>query len=99
RVLAAFAARGITDVACTPHLLASNVAVGWPEKYEAAWTLLNGVVPSGIRIHRGAEVMLDRPIPSTVTDRKATIAGSRYMLVEFTRMVPAEIVSRALSEV
>ena len=99
RVLRAFAAKGITDVACTPHLLASNVLRGWPDAYEAAWTALWAQLPAGIRIHRGAEVMLDRPIPAAVAERKVTLAGSRYLLVEFNRMVPAEIVARALTEV
>jgi protein-tyrosine phosphatase len=99
RVLTAFAAKGITDVVCTPHLLASHIAAGWPEKYEAAWTQLMAAVPPGIRLHRGAEVMLDRPIPAAARERKVTIAGSRYLLVEFTRMVPAEIVARALADV
>ena len=99
RVLRAFAAKGITDVACTPHLLASNLAQGWPANYEDAWARLGEWIPKGIQVHRGAEVMLDRPIPPAAKERKMTIAGSRYLLVEFTRMVPAEIVSRALSEV
>ncbi len=99
RVLRAFAAKGITDVVCTPHLLASNLALGWPANYEDAWTKLSEWIPKDIRVHRGAEVMLDRPIPAVAKERKVTIAGSRYLLVEFTRMVPAEIVSRALSEV
>jgi protein-tyrosine phosphatase len=99
RVLRTFAAKGITDVVCTPHLLASHLAEGWPPAYEAAWTELSARVPDGVRIHRGAEVMLDRPIPAAAADRKVTLAGSRYLLVEFNRMVPAEIVARALSEV
>lgn len=99
RVLRAFAAKGVTDVACTPHLLASNVAPGWPDAYEAAWAALSAQLPAGIRIHRGAEVMLDRPIPAAVSARKVTLGGSRYLLVEFNRMVPAEIVARALTEV
>lgn len=99
RVLAAFAAKGITDVACTPHLLASNVEKGWLDKHEAAWAELSPRVPPGIRIHRGAEVMLDRPIPVAVGERKVTLGGSRYLLVEFNRMVPADIVARALTEV
>lgn len=99
RVLRMFATRGITDVACTPHLLASHVHEGWPEKYEQAWAALQSQLPEGICVHRGAEVMLDRPIPASVADRKVTLAGSRYLLIEFARMVPAEIVSRALAEV
>ena len=99
RVLRSFAARGITDVACTPHLLASNLEAGWPPAYEEAWQHLLAVVPGGIRIHRGAEVMLDRPIPAAAAERKVTLGGSRYLLVEFARMVPADIVARALHEV
>ena len=99
RVLRTFVAKGITDVACTPHLLASTIAGGWPPAYEAAWDQLTAKVPDGIRIHRGAEVMLDRPIPPAAAERKVTLAGSRYLLVEFNRMVPAEIVARALTEV
>ena len=99
RVLRVFAANGITDVACTPHLLASNVAAGWPPAYEAAWSNLVAQLPDGIHLHRGAEVMLDRPIPAAVSDRAVTLGGSRYLLVEFARMVPAEIVARALAEV
>lgn len=99
RVLQAFAAKGITDVACTPHLLASKAVAGWPESYEAAWTALSAVVPEGIRLHRGAEVMLDRPLPTGVAERKVTLGGSRYLLVEFNRMVPEEIVSHALGDV
>ncbi len=99
RVLRVFAGKGITDIVCTPHLLASNVASGWPAEYESAWAELLPRVPEGIRIHRGAEVMLDRQIPAAVSERRVTLAGSRYLLVEFARMVPAEIVGRALSEV
>jgi protein-tyrosine phosphatase len=98
-VLRSFVAKGITDVACTPHILASNVALGWPENYEAAWTTLTAQLPEGIAVHRGAEVMLDRPLPGAAAERKLTVAGSRYLLVEFARMVPAEIVGRALMEV
>ena len=99
RVLRVFVAKGITDVACTPHLLASNIALGWPATYEAAWQELLPQVPAGIRLHRGAEVMLDRPMPAAARERKVTLGGSRYLLVEFNRMVPAEIVTRALGDV
>ncbi len=99
RVLRMFANKGITDVACTPHLLASKVAEGWPASYEDAWSALATEVPPGMRLHRGAEVMLDRPVPEAATERKVTLGGSRYLLVEFARMVPAEIVGRALAEV
>jgi protein-tyrosine phosphatase len=99
RVLRSFASKGVTHVACTPHLLASRVAEGFPAAYDAAWAALNVDVPEGITLVRGAEVMLDRPIPPAAAERKVTINGTRYLLVEFSRMVPAEIVSRALTDV
>lgn len=99
RVLAAFKAQGITDVALTPHLLASRAGLGYPEPYEVAWQKLQQVVPPGITVHRGAEVMLDRPLPAEVASRMVTLGGTRYLLVEFPRMVAAEVVARALHEV
>ena len=99
RVLRSFASKGVTDVACTPHLLSSQAGDGWPAGYEAAWARLNVDLPEGITLYRGAEVMLDRPIPPAAADRKITINGTRYVLVEFPRMVPAEIVARALHDV
>lgn len=100
RVLEAFKAQGITDVAATPHLLASRAGAGLPEHYEAAWAALTPEIPLGVRVHRGAEIMLDRPLPPEVAaTRNVTLAGTRYVLVEFPRMVAAEIVGRALREV
>ncbi len=99
RVLRSFAAKGVTNVACTPHLLASRAAGGFPAAYDQAWAALSANVPEGITLHRGAEIMLDRPIPAAVAERKVTINGTRYLLVEFSRMVPAEIVARALTDV
>ena len=99
RVLRTFVAQGVTDVVCTPHLLASQADLGWPEHYEAAWGALTAEVPDGMTLHRGAEVMLDRPIGPRIAERKVTLNGSRYLLVEFQRMIPAEIACRALADV
>lgn len=98
-VLGRFTALGVTTVALTPHLLASQVGRGMPERYEEAWASLLPKVPAGISLVRGAEVMLDRPLPAEATDRRVSLGGTRYILVEFPRMVPAEIVGRALHDV
>jgi protein-tyrosine phosphatase len=99
RVLRSWAARGITHVACTPHLLSSQAAEGWPPAYERAWEQLVPEAPPSLTLHRGVELMLDRPVPAAITERRVTLNGSRYLLVEFPRMVAFEIVARALAEV
>jgi protein-tyrosine phosphatase len=100
RVLAAFRSQGVTDVAATSHLTASRAAAGMPASHEAAWEKLHAVIPAGLTVHRGAEVMLDRPLPPEVArTRQVTLAGTRYLLVELPRMVAAEIVARALRDV
>lgn len=98
-VLAMMISHGVTEMALTPHLLASRAGAGFPEAYERAWDELQPAVPQGMKLHRGAEVMLDRPLPAEIAERKVTIAGTRYLLVEFPRMVPSEIVGRALLDV
>ena len=52
------------------------------------------------RLHRGAEIMLDRPLTRPVAlARNVTVAGTRYILVEFPRLVAYETVTNALSQV
>jgi protein-tyrosine phosphatase len=88
---------GVTDVCLTPHLTASALGTGVPDAHDAAWAALQPEVPPGIRLHRGAEVMLDRALTAADAAQPAfRIAGSRYMLVEFPRMVSSEAVANAL---
>lgn len=98
-VLQAMRAQGVAEIALTPHLLASRAGKGWPENYEAAWQRMQEECPAGIKLHRGAEVMLDRPLSDEFRNRAVTLGGTRYLLVEFPRIVPAEIVARALADV
>jgi len=45
-------------------------------------------------------MMLDRPLsPDAAADRRLTLAGSRYVLVEFTRMVAPTSAYHALAHV
>lgn len=100
KVMQALAAGGVTDICLTPHLRAGQVATAPPAAHEAAFASLAAAAPAMPRLHRGAEVMLDRPL--TVTGegaRRCTIAGTRYMLVEFPRMVAFDTVSIALGRV
>ncbi len=96
-VLRELAAAGLTDICLTPHLLASEAAQGVPAAHDRAFAALSCVAPAEIRLHRGAEVMLDRPLSADAAANPAIrIAGTRYVLVEFSRIVPVHTVEAAL---
>jgi protein-tyrosine phosphatase len=100
QVMKEMAAHGVTDVCLTPHLRAGQLAGAPPRSHDEAFALLAAEAPALPRLHRGAEVMLDRPIPGRGEDvRRCTIAGTRYILVEFPRMVAYDTVSIALGRV
>ncbi len=100
RVLRQFADAGITDVCLTPHLLASQASPGAPAAHDRAWERLAAADLAGVRLHRGAEVMLDRPLPARAAAQPGVrIGGTRYILVEFPRLVTAETVTTALRHV
>lgn len=99
-VLQAMAAQGITDVCLTPHLEASRSAQGVPAAYDSAFEQLRQAAPAQIRLHRGIELMLDRPLPPECAGNRAlTLGGSRYILVEFTRLVAPTAAYNALAHV
>ena len=53
-----------------------------------------------IRLARGVELMLDRHLSAEVAANRAlTLGGSRYLLVEFTRMAASNAVARAVSNI
>ncbi|MEO8226598.1 MAG: CpsB/CapC family capsule biosynthesis tyrosine phosphatase [Gemmatimonadota bacterium] len=96
-ILRELVALGVTDVCLTPHLTASQIGDGVPAGHDRAFEALTAAAPEGITLHRGAEVMLDRPLPpSAASNRSVTLARSTYLLVEFPRMVASETVERAL---
>ena len=99
-VLREMAAQGVTDLCLTPHLLASRVEEGMPARYDAAFEELRRAAPEVPRLHRAVEIMLDRPLPLTLRALPALrIGGSRYVLVEFPRLVAAETALLALTHV
>ncbi|HLS46984.1 MAG TPA: CpsB/CapC family capsule biosynthesis tyrosine phosphatase [Gemmatimonadales bacterium] len=99
-VLREVARLGVTDICLTPHLTASRAEAGVPPAHDAAFEALRTQAPPEIRLHRGAEVMLDRPLgPGAAANRGITLGASRYILVEFPRIVPAETVRMALRQV
>ena len=99
-VLTELAGLGLTDICLTPHLTASRAEHGIPAAYDTAFAALLAAAPASVRLHRGAEIMLDRPFGSAAAANRAlTLGGSRYVLVEFPRIVPRETVLTALGQV
>ena len=100
KVLQEMAARGITDVCLTPHLRANQAADGPPPRHDDAFNGLHAAAPALPRLHRGAEVMLDRPLPlGSDRIRRISLGGTRYLLVEFPRLVSLDAVTNALARV
>jgi protein-tyrosine phosphatase len=100
KVLDQMARQGITDVCLTPHLLSGRAEGGPPSSHLRAFEALRAAAPTVPRLHRGAEVMLDRPVTRPVAlARNVTLAGTRYILVEFPRLVAYDTVTNALSQV
>ena len=97
-VLTRFREQGVTAVCLTPHLLASQAPAGAPAAHRRAFEELQVVAPAGVTLHRGAEVMLDRPLEGAVAEQRAvTLNGSRYLLVEFPRLLAGQTVEHALA--
>jgi protein-tyrosine phosphatase len=100
KVLNEMARQGITDICLTPHLQAGRAEAGPPPAHGRAFEALRAEAPAMPRLHRGAEVMLDRPVPRPVAlARNVTLAGTRYILVEFPRLVAYDTVTNALTQV
>ncbi len=100
RVLFEMAQQGVTDVCLTPHLLSGRAEAGPPLAHDSAFEALQAQAPQMPRLHRGAEIMMDRPITRLVAAaRNVTLAGTRYILVEFPRLVAYDTVVTALSQV
>jgi protein-tyrosine phosphatase len=100
KVLNEMAGQGITDVCLTPHLQSGRAEAGPPAAHQRAFEALRAAAPPVPRLHRGAEVMLDRPVTRPVAlARNVTLAGTRYILVEVPRLVAHETVTNALTQV
>jgi protein-tyrosine phosphatase len=99
-VLREMVRHGISGVCLTPHQLASQLNRGLPPAHDRAFQALMADAPATPAIYRGLEVMLDGPLdPMVGTTRRGTLGGSRYILVEFRRMVSRAAAHKALSDV
>jgi len=101
-VLAQFSAQGVTDVVLTPHLNASTVARDGEAalgRRERAMLDLKGAAPPAPRLALGFEIMLDVPLPAlALGDRRFSLAGSRYYLVEFPLSVVPQFAATVLHQ-
>ena len=99
-VLGAMAQHGITAICLTPHLTATEAEAGVPAPHEEAFDRLTAAAPEAPALYRGAEIMLDRPLGlGAASNPGVRLGGTRYILVEFPRMVAAATVSHALAHV
>ena len=102
-VLRDFHADGIQGVVLTPHVTASEIAAGREEHLERrdrAMRVLTEQAPSPLALYLGYEIMLDEPLPALATgDRRLSLAGSRYYLVEFSLGVVPEFARTVLEQV
>ena len=99
-VLREMARLGVTDVCLTPHVRAGSTTRPPPTRHEEAFRALSAEAPAAPRLHRGAEVMLDRPLSAdSEVLRQFTLGGTRYILVEFSRMVALDTVTNALTRI
>ncbi|HEU5304630.1 MAG TPA: CpsB/CapC family capsule biosynthesis tyrosine phosphatase [Gemmatimonadales bacterium] len=100
KVLREMALRGVTGVCLTPHMLARWSEAGPPQAHQRAFEALRAQAPPRPQLHRGAEVMLDRPLTRPVAiARNLTLGDSRFILVEFPRLVSYDIATNALAQV
>jgi protein-tyrosine phosphatase len=100
-VLREFVAAGITDVALTPHLRASDIAPRGElvvARRDALLEELRAEAPPGIRLHSGFEIMLDEPLPAIAgEDARYGLGGSRYYLVEFPFSIMGDLATSILT--
>lgn len=99
QVLSAMREVGITAVCLTPHFSAGRIAQGIPRSHDLAFAALRVQAPEGVTLHRGVELMLDRPLPQdAAAARGLTLGGTRYLLVEFNHMVAGTAAAYALHQ-
>jgi len=99
-VLQEMARHGIQAVCLTPHLPSTRLNRGIPERYDEAYAALLPEAPPLPRLLRGLEIMYDGPlVPEVARSRRGTIGGTRYILVEFRRMVSRSAIAHAVQEV
>ncbi len=100
RVLTRMVSEGVTGVCLTPHLSASRAERGIPEAHDTAFEALRSRAPAEATLSRGVELMMDRPLtPGAAGNPSLRLGGTRYLLIEFTRLTSATTVASAVAHV
>lgn len=96
-------AEGVTGLVLTPHVTASELnggAEGAIARRDVRLEELKAHVPAALLLHPGFEIMLDQPLePPALGDRRLSLAGSRYYLVEFPPSVVGAFAAHALHDI
>ncbi|HSG80761.1 MAG TPA: CpsB/CapC family capsule biosynthesis tyrosine phosphatase [Gemmatimonadota bacterium] len=99
--LGKLSADGITAVAATPHLNASNPNSQRRARADAVWPELVALARHelpGLELYRGYEIQLDTP-DLDLSDPGLRLAGSRFALVEFYAFTIPERSAEALGRI
>lgn len=100
RVLEAMREGGVTAVCLTPHHSVGRLAAGIPAAHDLAFEELSEAAPKAITLHRGVELMLDRPVTDELLEHPEIRLGeTRYVLVEFTRLVAVPAITNAMRQI
>ncbi len=101
-VLRMFELHGVHHVVLTPHVLASELGANTDDavqRRDAAFAPLERLDLAVPRLHLGFEIMLDQPMAADVIgDRRVSLAGSRYYLVEFPYTVVPRFAQAVLTD-
>ncbi|MFQ6046719.1 MAG: tyrosine-protein phosphatase [Gemmatimonadales bacterium] len=94
---------GVEAVVLTPHISSGEMEHHGERhitRRAAAFLELVARAPEPPRLHLGFEIMLDEPLPVlAIGDRRFSLAGSRYYLVEFRYSVIADSATHVLKQI
>ena len=100
RVLTTMRESGVTAVCLTPHHTVGRLSRGLPPEHDTAFEVLSAAAPAEVALHRGVELMLDRAVPPELADHpEVRLGGTRYILVEFTRLTALSSIANALHQI
>jgi protein-tyrosine phosphatase len=97
-VLKRFGEQGVTTLCCTPHLKASELERAPAAAMDQLLLELSAAAPGPPKLVRGFEIMIDTP-RGAFGDRRLNLAGTRYVLVEFGRLLPADASVEAIAHI